>query len=148
MWRTRFGVEFADILEPQALGPRVFLDIVRAALVERLLNVSGLETSAMHAYPRSVFILARRPSGFIPVLMSLMALAVVVASLATMGAARPTDEGTAAHLFQILIGGELPILVFFAARWLQQDSRAALTILTVQAIAIGLAVFPVLYFGL
>ena len=102
----------------------------------------------MHAYPRSVFILARRPSGFIPVLMSLMALAVVVASLATMGAARPTDEGTAAHLFQILIGGELPILVFFAARWLQQDSRAALTILTVQAIAIGLAVFPVLYFGL
>jgi hypothetical protein len=148
VWRARFGAEFVDLLEAQALGPRVLLDVLRAALAERLLNLSGLETSAMTAYPTSVLALARRPSGFIPVLMSLTALAIVIASLATMGPVRPTDEGAAAHIFQLLLVGEVPVLVFFVVRWLPRDIRAALTILAIQAAAIGLAIFPVLYFGL
>jgi len=147
-WRARFGAEFVDLLEAEALGSRVMLDVLRAALVERLLNLSGLETSAMPAYPTSVIALARRPSGFVPVLMSLTALAIVIASVATMGAVRPTDEGTAAHSFQLLIVGEVPLLVFFVVRWLPKDLRAALTVLAIQAAAIGLAIFSVFYFRL
>jgi hypothetical protein len=130
------------------LGPRVLLDVLLAAIAERLLKLSGLETSAMTAYPTTVIALARRPSGFIPVLMSLTALAIVITSVATMGPVRPTDEGTAAHLFQLLIVGEVPVLMFFVVRWLPKDLRAALTILAIQAAAIGLAIFPVFYFGL
>jgi hypothetical protein len=146
-WRARFGAEFVDLLEAEALGSRVMLDVLRAALAERLLNLSGLETSAA-AYPTSVIALARRPSGFIPVLMSLTALAIVIAAVATMGPVRPTDEGTAAHSFQLLIVGEVPLLVFFVVRWLPKDLRAALTVLAIQAAAIGLAIFSVFYFGL
>jgi len=146
-WRARFGIEFVDLLEAEALGPRVVLDVLGAVLAERLLNLSGLETGAT-AYPTSVIALARRPSGFLPVLMSLSALAIVVATVATTGPVRPTDEGAAAHSFQLLIAGEVPLLVFFVVRWLRKDLRAALTVLAVQAAAIGLAMFSVFYFRL
>lgn len=147
-WRARFGPEFVDLLEAETLAPRMLLDVLRAALAERLLNLSGLETSAMTAYPTSVISLARRPSAFIPILMSVTALAIVMASVANMGPVRPTDEGAAAHIFQLLVVGEVPVLAFFVVRWILKDLRAALTILAVQAAAIGLAIFPVFYFRL
>lgn len=147
-WQARFGPEFADVLESEALGPRVLLDVLHAALAERLLNISGLETGAMTPYPTSVIALARRPSGFVPVLMSLTAFAVVIASIGATGPVREPDEGAAAHIFQLLIVGELPLLAFFVVRWLRRDFRAALTILAIQAAAIGLALFPVWYFRL
>lgn len=147
-WRARFGAEFADLLEAEALGPRVMLDVLRAALAERLLNVSGLETGPTPAYPASVVALARRPSGFVPVLMSLAAFAIVIVSVATLGPVRPKDEGAAAHSFQLLIAGEVPLLAFFVVRWLRKDIRAALTVLAIQAAAIGLAIFSVPFFGL
>ena len=146
-WRARFGSEFIDLLETEPLRITLVLDILRASLLERLFDLSGL-ASPLVAYPASVIVLARRPSAFVPVMMSFAALAVVILTLAIVGVVRERDEGAAAHLFQLLISGEAPVLAFFILRWARKDLRAALTILAMQTAALGLALFPVWYFGL
>ena len=45
--------------------------------------------------------LMKHPSAFIPVAMSLVALAIVLGHVAMFGAAREADEGAAAHLWQL-----------------------------------------------
>ena len=92
--------------------------------------------------------LMRRPTGFLPVAMSLAALAIVAIHIAIFGAAREADEGTAAHLFQLLLGGQLPIVLVFAGTWLPRAPRAALPVLAIQAIAGLAALAPVFLFGL
>jgi hypothetical protein len=147
-WRARFGVEFVDLLETEPLGLRVIWDIFRAATIERLFNLSDLETLPMVPYPADILILARRPSGFVPILMSLAALAVVILSLAITGPVRQHDEGAAAHVFQLLVVGELPVLALFLARWARKRLWASMTILALQAAALALALFPVWWFHL
>ena len=90
----------------------------------------------------------RRPSAFLPVAMSLAALAVVLGHVALFGAAREADEGTAAHIWQILMAGQIPIMAFFAIKWLPQSPRYALRILALQAIAALAALGPVYFLGL
>ena len=97
----------------------------------------------MTSYPADVLALARRPSGFIPLAMSLAALAVVIGSVAIAGPARQPDEGAAAHLFQLLVAGQLPVLAFFILRWARHRLRPALTLLAIQVAVLGLALFPV-----
>ena len=58
----------------------------------------------MNAYFSSVLALAKRPSAFVPISMSIAALAMVLVSLAVSGVVRDADEGAVAHLWQILIG--------------------------------------------
>ena len=58
----------------------------------------------------------RRPSAWIPVAMSVAALAIVLVHVARFGVAREADEGTAAHVWQILMAGQLPIIAWFARR--------------------------------
>lgn len=94
--------------------------------------------------------LLRHPSAFIPLAMSLGALIVLGAALAIHGVARAPapDEGAAAHLWQILMGGQLPIIAWFAIRWLPEAPRAALGVLGLQ-LATGLAAAaPVFLLGL
>jgi hypothetical protein len=90
----------------------------------------------------------KRPSAWIPVAMSLMALAIVLIHIARFGTAREADEGTAAHLWQILMAGQLPIIAFFAIKWLPRTPQPALVVLALQAIAGLAAMAPVFYFGL
>jgi hypothetical protein len=90
----------------------------------------------------------KRPSAWIPVAMSLIALAIVLIHIARFGTAREADEGTAAHLWQILMAGQLPIIAFFAIKWLPRTPQPALVILALQAIAGLAAMAPVFYFGL
>jgi hypothetical protein len=80
--------------------------------------------------------------------MSLTALAVVMVHIAWFGTARETDEGTAAHLWQILMAGQLPIIAWFAIKWLPRDPRSALVTLVLQALAGVAAMAPVFYLGL
>jgi len=68
--------------------------------------------------------------------------------VAMFGAAREADEGTAAHLFQLLLLAELPLVAYFAVNWLPKDPPAALAILTAQAIAGLAALAPVAYVNL
>jgi hypothetical protein len=92
--------------------------------------------------------LMKQPSAFLPVTMSLFALGIVVGHIAIFGAVREADEGTAAHLWQLLMAAQLPIVAFFAIKWLPRAPREALAILALQAGAGLAALAPVYYFNL
>jgi hypothetical protein len=89
-----------------------------------------------------------KPSAFLPLAMSLAALALVLGHLAMFGAVREADEGTAAHLWQILMAGQVPIVAFFAIKWLPQTPRQALLVLALQAGATLAALAPVFFLNL
>ena len=80
----------------------------------------------------------KRPSALIPLAMSLAALGLVLGHVALFGVAREADEGTAAHLWQLLMAGQIPIIALFALRWLPRTPRQALFVLVLQLVA-GLA---------
>lgn len=90
--------------------------------------------------------LLRRPSALIPVFMSLTALTLVLGYAALFGTARQADEGTAAHLWQWLMAGQVPVIAFFALRWLPAEPRKALPVVALQVVAALAAMFPVWWF--
>jgi hypothetical protein len=90
--------------------------------------------------------LLRRPSALIPVFMSLTALALVLGYAAMFGTARQADEGTAAHLWQLLMAGQVPVIAFFALRWLAAEPRKAVPVVALQVVAALAAMFPVWWF--
>jgi len=85
----------------------------------------------------------KRPSAFVPVAMSLAALAIVLVHIIKFGTARQADEGTGAHLWQLLMAAQIPIIAFFAIRWLPQSPRSALPVLALQVVAALAALVPV-----
>jgi hypothetical protein len=92
--------------------------------------------------------LLKKPSGFLPIAMSLAALAIVLVPIIIYGVARVEagrgeDEGADAHLWQFLMGGQLPIVAFFLIKWLPQAIRPALLVLALQIIAALAAIAPV-----
>jgi hypothetical protein len=92
--------------------------------------------------------LMKKPSAFLPAAMSLAALTVVLIHVAVYGTAREADEGAAAHLWQLLMAAQVPVVAFFAIRWLPQTPRRALPILALQAVAALAALAPVFFLGL
>ena len=90
--------------------------------------------------------LLRRPSALVPLAMSAAALAIVIGYAAMFGTARQADEGTAAHLWQLLMAGQVPVIAFFAIKWLPAAPRQALLVLAVQVGAALAAMFPVWWF--
>jgi hypothetical protein len=92
--------------------------------------------------------LSKRPSAFLPLAMSLAALAFVLGHIAIFGAAREADEGTAAHMWQLLMAGQVPVLAFFVLKWLPRAPRAALSVLAIQIGAALAAMAPVFFFNL
>ena len=95
---------------------------------------------------RSFGTIIRMPSAFLPVAMSLTALAVVVVHIAISGVARQADEGTAAHLWQLLMAGQLPVLAFFAIKWLRRAPRPSLYVVALQVGAALASMAPVFAF--
>ncbi len=83
-----------------------------------------------------------------PIAMSVAALLMVLASIAVSGVVRETDEGAVAHLWQILMGGQLPLLAFFLIKWLPRAPKAALSMLALQILAALAAMAPVYILGL
>lgn len=90
--------------------------------------------------------LLRRPSALIPLAMSVAALATVIGYAALFGIARQADEGTAAHVWQLLMVGQVPVIAFFAIKWLPTEPRQALLVLALQVGAALAAMFPVWWF--
>jgi hypothetical protein len=90
----------------------------------------------------------KRPSAFLPVAMSCTALAVVLVHIAVFGAAREADEGSSAHIFQLLMVAQVPIVAFFAINWLPRIPGRALQVLALQVGAGVAALAPVFYFNL
>lgn len=91
-----------------------------------------------------MFALLKRPSAFLPLLMSVTVLTLIVVHIARFGTLHEADEGAEAHLFQILMPAQIPIIVFFAAKWLPRSRTQALTVLTLQ-VAAALVVFAVVF---
>ena len=84
----------------------------------------------------------RLPSAVAPLVMSLAALALVLGQIVTAGTAPQADEGAAAHLWQLLMAGQLPVVMYFAARWLPQRPRQALPVLALHVGAVLAALAP------
>ena len=85
------------------------------------------------------------PSALIPIVMSLLALAIVVGHALKYGIVHEADEGAAAHIFQLLMVLQIPVVVFFAMKWLPRAPREALLVLALQGGA-ALAAFAAVFF--
>ena len=85
----------------------------------------------------------RRPSAFGPILMSLAALSIVLVFLAVRGPAPQKDEGAAAHMWQLLMVCQMPMIAFFALKWIPQLPKQAIQVLALQLLAAVAAMAPV-----
>jgi hypothetical protein len=92
--------------------------------------------------------LFKKPSAFIPVTMSLAAFAVVAVHVSIFGATREADEGAAAHVFQLLIAAQIPIVAFFVIKWLPQSPKIGGVVVALQVSAAFLALAPVFFLSL
>ena len=81
------------------------------------------------------FSLIRQQSALIPLVMSLAGLTLVIGHAAMYGIVHEADEGAAAHIFQILMAAQIPVLAYFAFKWLPSQPRQALQVLALQAAA-------------
>ena len=88
-------------------------------------------------------VLLKNPSAFLPLAMSFCALATVLIYVAVFGPAPQADEGTAAHIWQLLMAGQIPIILFFALKWLPRAPKEALLVLVLQGGAALMALAPV-----
>ncbi len=84
-----------------------------------------------------------RISGVVPIVLSLLACGVVTIAVLTGWDKGYADEGSAAHIFQLLIVAEVPFILIFVvtAEWKRVVRVAGL--IGIQAAALVLAVAPV-----
>lgn len=142
-WRDRYGEEFMALLEDLHGSFSEIVNALQHGLAERMISTIGVGMKQT-----GFTAMIRKPSALIPIGMSLAALAVVVGHVALFGAVHERDEGPAAHIWQLLMAGQLPVLVFFALKWLPRAPRPALLVLGLDAGAALAAVAPVLMLGL
>jgi hypothetical protein len=88
--------------------------------------------------------LLKRPGGFFPLVISAGFLAAFLIMVFQGELVPQPDEGTAAHLFQILMPTQLLIIALFAIKWLPQRTNAALKVLALQ-VSMALAVLAVVH---
>jgi hypothetical protein len=87
----------------------------------------------------------KQPSAFLPLAMSLAALSMVLGHAAIFGVVHEADEGTPAHIFQLLMAAQIPVVAFFAIKWLPRAPRQTLHVLVLQAGA-ALAAIAAVFF--
>lgn len=85
------------------------------------------------------------PSAWLPIAMSAAAFTLLIGNVVVFGITKHQDEGAAARIFQILLVGQIPIIAFFAFKWLPKKQKQALQILAVQFVA-GLLAFTTVFF--
>ena len=150
-WRERYGREFQVLLEDEQSGLRMMANVACSAMRERISPTQG---GTMRQNSSTFQTIVKQPSAFVPLAMSILALAVLfVAAVCSFvhtghGLVREEHEGAAAHLWQILMAGQLPVLLFFAIRWLPRAPRQSLYVLALQTGAILAAMAPVYFLGL
>jgi len=150
-WRERYGVEFEAMLLSGRGGFGASANVVWSALSEYFFPTQG---GNMDRDPNSFGTMVRRPSAYLPIAMSLTALGVLGVSAiygfahGAHGIVREADEGTTAHLWQLLMAGQLPVLVFFAIKWLPRAPKQTLYVLALQAGAALASMAPVFLLNL
>ena len=82
----------------------------------------------------------------VPILFSALALALVLGNVAA-GMPPQEDEGTSAHLFQLLIAAQLPLVLLFLATSDWTRPMRLLPALAVQALALAAALGSLAWAG-
>ena len=148
-WRDRYGGEFEQLLlaEPARWRDsiRIVADVIHSAVSEHIHPSQG---GNMQTSPRSFGSILKQPSAFLPVAMSLTGLALVLGHIAVYGPAREADEGAVAHLWQLLMAGQMPVLAYFAIKWLPRAPKPTLCVLGLQFGAAIAAMAPVILLNL
>lgn len=90
--------------------------------------------------------LLKEPSAWIPMAISLLALTMILGYVAIFGIVHNEDEGTPAHIFQLLMVLQLPIAAYFAFKWLPKRPIQALIVLALQAVAWIIPIVAVIWF--
>ncbi len=149
-WRERYGEEFEALLQDGRGGLRTAANVLWSALREHIFPTRGGD---MDRQINSFGAIIRRPSAFLPLAMSLTALAMLLGAIvhgyvAGYGVVRETDEGAIAHLWQLLMAGQMPILAFFAIKWLPRAPRQTLYVIALQAGAALASMAPVFFLNL
>lgn len=88
--------------------------------------------------------LIKQPSAYLPLALSLAALALVLGHAAIFGIVHEADEGAAAHIWQILMAAQLLIVIYFMLKWLPRRPKESLQVLALLA-GIWLANFAAVY---
>ena len=88
--------------------------------------------------------LIKKPAAYLPIAMSLTALALVLVHAARYGIIHEADEGPTAHLFQMLMAAQVPLVLFLAFKWLPEAPGQTLRVLALQ-ISAALAAFSSVY---
>jgi len=91
-------------------------------------------------------LLLKHPSAWIPLVMSLAALTYLLVYVAIFGIVHQADEGTPAHIFQLIMIAQVPIISYFAIKWLPEKPKQSLLILAVQAVAWIIPIVAVIWF--
>ena len=86
----------------------------------------------------------KKPGVWIPLAISLGALAYVLVYAALFGTAYHVDERAPARIFQLLMLSEIPFIIGFAVNWLPRLPAKAGGILVLQLIAACVPVLTVL----
>ena len=93
----------------------------------------------------TLFALLKLPSAWIPLALSFACLLMFVGFLVFVGkpATPAQDEGVPAHLFQLLMGVQIPIVSYFMLRWLPRDPARGMVVLALVLIGWIAACLPV-----
>ena len=79
-----------------------------------------------------------------PLVISLIGISMVIGHAAIYGIVHKSDEGTAAHIFQILVVAQIPLVAIFTIKWLPRAPRKTLKVLALQVGAMLAAIVSVL----
>jgi len=144
-WRERYEEEFTNFLEEETSELRTIMNVVRAAMWERIVPTVG---GHMEQNAYSFGSMLRKPTAFLPLAMSLgglvtVAIAGIVAAQHGGHLGGEKDEGSAAHMWQLLMTVQIPIVLWFAAKWLRRAPRASFGVLALQAGAWVASLAPV-----
>ena len=90
----------------------------------------------------------KEPSAVIPIAMSVVALTLVLGHLVAFGVVHEADEGAAAHIWQVLMVGQLPVVAYFGLKWFPRAPVRTLRVLALQALSFLAACVPVFWFKL
>jgi hypothetical protein len=91
--------------------------------------------------------LLKKPSAYFPLLLSLAALLLLIGYIAFVGVPKPSaeDEGTAARIFQLLMGGQVLVIGYFAVKYFRKNPSQTMFIIATQ-IAAAVVPFITLWF--
>jgi len=91
--------------------------------------------------------LGKKASAIVPVVMSLLALMLVAVQVLIHGLGPEPDEGTLAHLYQLLVVGQIPVVAYFGLRWFRLAPLQGLRVVVAQGFALAAALLPVFMLG-